>query len=193
MKDELWAARAGERRSAPPRGGQSGLVVVSRVTGTDLAEMRSDAAAAKAEAIAGLRPRRVDPLLDAWVGFIGENMPLHSAAFFTGTYTDTYGYANGLMLGRNVLKDFQRALKSQGLEDVAWVCCAEVHSERDILHLHALVGGLGAARDRQLLEDYWTATRGWSTCHPLLDGGVRYCGKYALKSHESSVFDWSWS
>jgi len=155
--------------------------------------MKADAAAAKAAAIAGIRPRRLDPLLDAWVGFIAEHMPMQAVGFFTGTYRDDYGYANGCTLGRNVLKDFQRFLKTHGLEAAPWVCCAEVHSERDILHLHALVGDLPTRAARLEVENAWTQSRGWSSCHPLLDGGVRYCGKYALKSHESSVFDWSWA
>lgn len=194
MRDALWSLRGGAtRRVAPQRGGDSGAVVVRSVTGADLAEMKADAAASKAAAIAGLKPRREDPLLDAWVGFFQENMPMQSVAFVSATYRDEYGYANGCMLGRNVLKDFQRFLKSQGMEDAPWVCCVETHKERDILHLHALVGHLGTAALRHGFEGAWTHSRGWSRCSPLLDGGVRYCGKYALKAHEAAMFDWSWA
>lgn len=156
--------------------------------------MKAEAAASKAAAIAGLKPRRVDPLLDAWVGFINEHMDTGGAAFFTGTYSDPYGYANGCMLGRNVLKDFTRFLEAMQMADAPWVCCAEVHeSGRDILHLHALVGNLADGRSRYGFESAWVDSRGWASCHPLLDGGVRYCSKYALKSYESSMFDWSWA
>jgi len=116
-------------------------------------------------------------------------------AFFTGTYSDAYGYAHGLMKSHNVIADLRRFLLHQDLTDRDWVCAVELHKFRDILHLHALIAGVGSFDERVRLEHAWRVSgRGQQvTCDPLLDRGVAYCTKYALKGQNAADFDWSWS
>lgn len=140
-------------------------------------------------------PRRPDPVLDAWVSFVTAHMTSGSAesCFFSGSYSDQYGYPHGLMLARNVQADFRRALDECGLADREWVNAVEPHpSGRPVLHCHALVSNMTAA-ERASFEEYWTRTRGWSKAVLLHDGGVAYCAKYALKYGSVDSFDWSWS
>jgi hypothetical protein len=115
--------------------------------------------------------------------------------FFTATYSDAYGYPHGLMKARNVLADFRRFLVSQGIDHLDWVCAVELHKFRDILHLHALISGLGDFETRCALERAWReSSRGQQvTADPLLDRGLQYCTKYALKGVDAAEFDWSFS
>jgi len=136
-----------------------------------------------------------DPLQDAWCSMVQEHMSGDGDCFFTGTYSDVYGYAHGLMKSRNVVKDFERFLTSQGLDSRSWVCAVELHKCRDILHLHALISGVGDFDSRVRLEQAWrSSSRGLLvTAEPLLDRGVSYCTKYALKGQNAADFEWSFA
>jgi len=198
LRDTLWKTNAPDasRRVVSTSGaGLSGAVERYQVScGFCRAELKEQRTVAMLDNIGSLAPRRVDPVLDAWVDLIGERMDTERSCFFTGTYRDEYGYSHGLMLGRNALKDFKRFLKSEGLEFQPWVCVAEEHKTgRDILHVHALIGGITGDSELERLRVSWGATRGYAKSVPLLDGGVRYCSKYALKNQDASLFDWSWS
>jgi len=136
-----------------------------------------------------------DPLQAAWCSMVEDHMTGEGDCFFTGTYSDAYGYAHGLMQSRNVVKDFTRFLASEELGDHSWVCAVELHRFRDILHLHALIAGVGDRDSRHSLERAWrTSGRGQQvTAEPLLDRGIAYCTKYALKGQNAADFEWSWT
>lgn len=140
--------------------------------------------------VAGRAP---DPVLVAWCGMVQEHMDPDGSVFFSGSYSDQYGLPHGLMKARNVVKDFKRFLVAEGLQNHEWVCAVERHKYRDVLHLHALISGAGDFHRRVELEQAWRASgRGRQvTADPLLDGGVAYCSKYALKAQEAAEFDWS--
>jgi len=136
-----------------------------------------------------------DPLQEAWCSMVQEHMSGDGDCFFTGTYSDGYGYAHGLMKSHNVLKDFKRFLASVDLDTSSWVCAVELHKFRDILHVHALISGAGDFDARVVLEQFWRSSgRGLLvTAAPLLDRGVSYCTKYALKGQDAATFDWSFA
>lgn len=164
---------------------------VSLATITDEIRERLDAAA-RTQAVARAGCARIDPVLDAWVELLLPFFSDENCCFFTGTYRDAYGYPNGLMKPNNVLRDFKRFLDTHNLSKSAWVVCAEPHQERDIWHCHALLADCPAAT-RSMLEAAWLASRGWASAHPLHDGGVSYCTKYALKGSDSVMFEWNLS
>jgi len=110
--------------------------------------------------------------------------------YFTGTYSDDYGMRHGLMLARNVHKDFRRFLIEQRLTGHAFINGVEAHKYRDVLHLHAVVQGDFTQRDMGLLKAYWEADRGFARALPVLDGCASYVTKYALKG-DSDSFDWN--
>lgn len=135
-----------------------------------------------------LTAAKADPVRDAWVGLIRDRLGT-DLTFFTGTYSDAYGLPHGLMLARNVQRDWARFLTDVGLPDTPFVCAVEAHKTgRDVLHLHALVH----APDLALLESAWQADRGFAKAVPCHDGGVAYVCKYALKRGMSDpcAFDW---
>lgn len=137
----------------------------------------------------------MDPLQAAWCQMVQDRMSGQGDVFFTGTYSDEYGYAHGLMLSRNIIKDFERFLTSQGLETHNWVCAVEKHKYRDILHLHALISSVGDTAQHIAIEQAWRQSkRGRQvTAAPLADRGYAYCTKYALKGENSADFEWSWT
>jgi len=136
-----------------------------------------------------------DALRDAWCGMVQEHMTGDGDVFLTGTYSDSYGYAHGLMKSHNVMKDVRRFLLAQNLDSHAWVAAVELHKFRDILHVHMLLAGVGGFEDRVALERAWRQSgRGQQvSADPLLDRGISYCTKYALKGQNAADFDWSWS
>jgi hypothetical protein len=147
-------------------------------------------------AIGHVEPPRMpgvpDMLRDAWVGFIQDHLGVEDVCFFSGSYSNEYGYPNGLMLARNVQRDFKRFLAAYGFDDREWTCSIEKHpSGRDVLHLHALISGMSPV-EMAAFERAWTTSRGWSKAVPCHDGGVRYCCKYALKGSAGDSFEWSW-
>jgi hypothetical protein len=156
------------------------------LTDQDLDHLR-----AEHENPAGIR-RSSDVVRDAWVGFVQGGLGVEDVCFFSGSYSDEYGYPNGLMLARNVQRDFKRFLKAFGYDGRSWTNSVEKHpSGRDVLHLHALINGMTGA-DMRRFERAWTASRGWSKAVSCTDGGVRYCCKYALKGAYVESFEWSW-
>jgi len=121
-------------------------------------------------------------LTDAWVHWLSPHFADNGSLYFTGTYCDEYGYANGLMLTRNVQRDFLRFLKDIGYDDREWCCAVEPHADRDIKHLHAIVQGDFTESDRLFVQLMWQVHRGWAKALPVTDGCESYVTKYALKS-----------
>lgn len=111
------------------------------------------------------------------------------SVYFTGTYSDTYGYQNGLTLQRNVAKDVERFLKRCGCDDAAYVIGVERHQFRDVLHFHGVFGPVGVSLDRDYLAGVWAATRGHCKALPVKDGCLSYVTKYALKG-DFDAFYW---
>lgn len=126
---------------------------------------------------------------DAWVRWLAPRFTPGSA-YFTGTYSDEYGIPNGLMLARNVHKDFRSFLVQQGLTGHEFISGVEHHAYRDVLHLHAIIAGEFTDLDRRLLKAHWAAERGHARVLPVLDGCASYVTKYALKGDTES-FDWN--
>jgi hypothetical protein len=130
---------------------------------------------------AGMSPR------DAWVAWLAPRFN-EGSAYITGTYSDDYGYPNGLMSARNVHKDFRRFLDEIGL-DGDFICGVEKHLYRDVLHLHGIIGGDFTDPQRRFLKQWWRLDRGFSRVLPVRDGCASYVTKYALKGDTDS-FDW---
>lgn len=122
----------------------------------------------------GVSPR------DAWVAWLAPVFSDCDALYFTGTYSDEYGLAHGLMLQRNVFKDFERFLESFEYEG-RYIIGVERHQYRDILHLHAILEGPFTAKQMRWVKDWWSAERGHARALPVLDGCASYVTKYALK------------
>lgn len=143
--------------------------------------------AAASEARRATRPQ--DPVMLAWIEMLLGYFDGDSCSFVTLTYSDAYGYPNGMTKPDNCLRDFKRFLAAHKLDSEHWVVCAEPHQERSIWHMHALLAN--CPPDLQAaLEAEWSATRGHSSFAPLHDGGVNYATKYALKGSDSIRFDW---
>lgn len=127
-----------------------------------------------------------------WIDWLSPafapSSPEHNAMYFTGTYSDDYGLPNGLMLQRNVHKDFRRWLdKETDLGEHDFVCAVERHAYRDILHLHAMVAGSFTADELLYYKRMWAATRGHARSLPILDGCASYVTKYALKADTDAL------
>jgi len=112
-----------------------------------------------------------------------------TAAYFTGTYSDDYGFPNGLTLPRNVHKDVRRYLKEVRLDDARFICGVESHRYRDILHWHGIIAGQFTDHDLTFLKRWWSAERGHARVLPVHDGCSSYVTKYALKG-DTENFDW---
>lgn len=153
--------------------------------------------------IRGERRRRPDPLprnvsnqavLDSWVTLLAPHFDAAGAVNLTGTYSDSYGQSHGLMLARNVVTDFTRAIAHQRPDDkfLPWCIGVEQHNTgRDVLHFHAMVGGEWSEDDRRALKAYWDYSRGWSVAKAVSDAGgcVGYCAKHLLKRGAADNFD----
>lgn len=146
--------------------------------------------------------RRPDPLprnvanqavLDGWVALLSPHFDADGSVNLTGTYSDAYGISHGLMLPRNVVADFLRALEHvRPGERLPWCIGVERHNTgRDVLHFHAMVGGCWSADDRLILKHHWDSTRGWSVAKSVSDSGgcVSYCAKHLLKRGAADNFD----
>jgi len=154
------------------------------VTGTPGArDAEGDRAAGVPAAVVLAKDVRV-----AWVEWLAPNFANGEACYFTGTYSDDYGLANGLMLARNVHKDWARFLEAFGFEG-KWICGVEQHRYRDILHLHAILGGEWSEVERKLIKAWWSVDRGHAKSLPVLDKCASYVTKYALK-HDTDSFEW---
>lgn len=150
----------------------------------------------------GLARRRPDPLprnvanqavLDGWVSLLAPHFDGDGAVNLTGTYSDAYGVSHGLMLSRNVVQDFIRAIRHERPDGfLPWCVGVERHNTgRDVLHFHAMVGGVWSEDDRLRLKNYWDSTRGWSCVKAVSDSGgcVNYCAKHLLKRGAADNFD----
>lgn len=126
---------------------------------------------------------------EGWVRWLAPRFP-EGAAYFTGTYSDDYGTAHGLMLARNVHHDFRRFLVECGFMGTEFINGVEQHRYRDVLHLHAVIAGDFDDLDRRLLKARWERERGFARVLPVLDGCASYVTKYALKGDTQS-FDWN--
>lgn len=124
----------------------------------------------------------------AWLDFTRPRFADNDSAYFTGTYRDDYGFANGLMLPRNVHRDFRRFLDRWDIPE-QFIVGVERHQFRDILHLHAVIAGPFSDYDRNRLKAAWEADRGFARVLPVLDGCESYVTKYALKG-DTDLFDW---
>jgi len=126
---------------------------------------------------------------EAWVGWLAPHFADGQPAYFTGTYSDDYGFAHGCMASRNVQKDFRRFLVERGLMGHEFVNAVEQHRYRDILHCHAILAGDFAPSDLALLKAEWAVERGHARVLPVQDGCASYVTKYALKG-DTDAFDW---
>lgn len=134
-------------------------------------------------------PDRASTPREAWIRWLAPRFP-GGSAYFTGTYSDEYGYPHGLTLARNVHHDFRRFLVERELMGHAFINGVEQHRYRDVLHLHAIIAGDFTDLDRRLLAAEWSADRGHARVLPVLDGCASYVTKYALKGSTES-FDWN--
>lgn len=128
---------------------------------------------------------------EAWIDWLSPRFPSGSA-YITGTYSDSYGFAHGLTLARNVHKDVRRFLSEHGflsLDERHYICGVEPHLYRDILHWHGIIAGDFSPDDLRYLQAAWAAERGFCRALPVLDGCASYVTKYALKGDTDS-FDW---
>lgn len=137
----------------------------------------------------------------AWIAWLEPYFADNDSAYFTGTYNDVYGLSHGLMLVRNVQKDFERFCEWARIGDRDYVCGVEPHRERDILHLHAVIEGPFNEPQRRMLQSEWDsrswtcelngvvmkAPRGFARVLPVLDRCESYVTKYALKN-DSDAF-----
>lgn len=163
----------------------AGRTAGSPVLAGSAAERGADGAAA------ALPPAAVVMAADvrgAWVEWLAPHFANGSACYFTGTYSDEYGIANGLMLARNVHKDWRRFLKEFQYEG-EWIVGVEQHRYRDILHLHAILDGDWTEAQRLWVKRWWQIDRGYAKALPVLDGCASYVTKYALKGDTDS-FEW---
>lgn len=124
----------------------------------------------------------------AWVGWLSPHFAGNDSCYFTGTYSDEYGVSNGLMLVRNVHKDFTRWCESFDYQG-KFICGVESHQYRDVLHLHGILQGPFTKAQMRWLKDWWSAERGYARALPVLDGCASYVTKYALKG-ETDSFEW---
>jgi hypothetical protein len=150
-------------------------------TGLLVARQGDDLGAATASEAATAR--------EAWTAWLAPRFD-RGAAYFTGTYSDDYGLPHGLMLARNVHHDFRRFLVERGLTGQEFINGVEQHQYRDVLHLHAIIGGDFTDLGRRLLKAEWEASRGYARVLPVLDGCASYVTKYALKG-DTVNFDWN--
>jgi len=125
---------------------------------------------------------------DAWVSWLAPAFADNDSAYFTGTYCDEYGESNGLMLPRNVHKDFRRFLAGFDFGD-RYIIGVEQHRYRDILHLHAIIEGPYTPEQLLWLKRYWEQERGHARVLPVQDGCASYVTKYALKG-DTDEFEW---
>lgn len=153
---------------------------------------REDGASAGGRPLGG-RNAACGGVREEWVRWLSPVFADGSAAYFTGTYADEYGYANGLMLTRNVHKDVQRFLNDRAgfvdLSERRWICGVEKHRYRDILHWHGIIEGPFSEDELRYLKLLWQLERGFARVLPVTDGCASYVTKYALKGDTDS-FEW---
>jgi len=124
---------------------------------------------------------------EAWVDYLSPFFP-NGSCYFTGTYSDDYGFSHALMVPDNVQKDFRKWLKLWGIS-ADFICAVERHKYRDILHCHAVIAGNYTSDQLAFLQKDWGLDRGFARSLPVLDGCFSYVTKYALKD-SVECFDW---
>jgi len=157
--------------------------------GAGPAELQTDGPAVADLAPGFLRPGVAgwSSVRESWVDFLAPHFP-EGSCYFTGTYSDEYGFGHALMVPDNVQKDFRKWLKMWGIS-ADYICAVEKHAFRDVLHLHAVIAGDYSASQLAFLKNDWGLDRGFARALPVLDGCVSYVTKYALKDSVES-FDW---
>jgi len=132
-------------------------------------------------------------LLSSWVALLAPRFDAEGTVNLTGTYRDDYGLSHGLMLPRNVIRDFTRAIAyMRPHEFLPWALGVERHNTgRDVLHFHAMIGGDWTEAECDRLKAYWTYSRGWAVAKPVADlgGCVAYCAKHLLKRGAADNFE----
>lgn len=121
---------------------------------------------------------------EAWIRWLAPTFADNDSCYFTGTYSDAYGFPNGLTLPRNVHKDYLRFADAHGflsLDDRRYILGIERHEFRDILHFHGIIEGPFSPDEMRYLKTMWQMQRGWAKALPVLDGCSSYVTKYALK------------
>lgn len=144
-----------------------------------------------AAAGAGGRPATVR---DTWVRWLAPHFADNDSCYFTGTYSDDYGVPYGLMLPRNVVKDWLRFLDGDtgflDLTERKFIIGIEKHAFRNVLHFHGIIEGPLTEDERRYLKLCWHASqRGFCKPLPVLDGCASYVTKYALKG-DTDTFEW---
>lgn len=124
---------------------------------------------------------------DAWLHWLQPTFP-DGSAYFTGTYSDAYGFPHGLMVVRNVHRDFHRFLDRWHVTE-PFIVGVERHQYRDILHLHGIIRGPFSEYELDRLKAAWEADRGFARVLPMTDRCASYVTKYALKG-DTDAFDW---
>jgi len=168
-----------------------GAVIITQATPEYLEDLE-DRASRRRSPKPIKRAKQDTELLNAWAGMLAPHFANGQAVHFTGTYSDDYGYRNGLMLARNVQRDFRRFLKDMGWDDRAFCIGVEVHkSGRAILHLHALIGGSWDAAQRNHLKQAWAMYRGHARATQVVtrEQCVEYAAKHCMKTDITESFD----
>lgn len=134
--------------------------------------------------------------VEAWADFLEPHFGQRPALNLTGTYSDAYGYSNGLMRFDNVIKDYKRFLRMLRREREAACIGVELApqgklSGRPILHFHGLVGGNWSLSDCERIEALWAEHRGWARAKLTNDraGCIEYAAKHLLKQGAADNFD----
>lgn len=191
---QAWRDREREARRSYRRNGHKGQAASNAAT---LAALAPAGCGAGAGGPARERVARCGESLlvapgstaqSAWVAWLAPTFAGNDSCYFTGTYSDKYGVPNGLMLPRNVHKDFTRFLESFQFEG-DFIIGVERHRYRDVLHLHAILEGPFTPAQMRWVKEWWQAQRGHARALPVLDGCESYVTKYALKGDTDS-FEW---
>ena len=165
----------------------AGALVVYQAEDCELDDLRARALARRGPSPVP-RGARDSALVESWADWLQQYFP-GEPMNLTGTYSDAYGYPHGLMLARNVMKDFRAFCRDMGcLSESACIGVEHHPSGRDVLHFHAVLGGHWTKADCARLQFEWTRTRGWAVAKPVSDRGgcVEYAAKHLLKQRSDS-------
>lgn len=168
-----------------------GAVIITQATSEYLEDVECRASKRRAPKPVK-RPQSETEMLDAWADMLAPHFMDGQAVHFTGTYSDEYGYSHGLMLARNVHRDFGAFLKSNGWDDRPYCIGVEVHrTGRAILHLHALLGGSWDDLERMCLKESWAVYRGHAKATQVVtrEQCVKYAAKHCMKTDVGDTFD----
>jgi len=131
--------------------------------------------------------------VESWGDWLAPWFGEGESVRFNMTYSDAYGYSHGLMLARNVIKDFRAFARTLGRSAEHACLGVEFHptTHRAILHAHGMVGGEWSDSDIALAEAEWKRTRGWAVFDRVTDrqGCVEYAAKHLLKQGIDDTFE----